>query len=176
MIASMNVNPADQSCGSPVHIRVPVKSSAVASLEYLPFNQKNGVGLVMVGTVDGAFESWKICAYEADEDEEIVHADEEDATVKLKFDKYFSKPIFHTTLSVISCSAEEKKVFYVLLGSICGMQSILLHSLHLVLGLGGLSGSDARQGYFALLLPPGDKRRRMTSATHMPAGRLPCLP
>ena len=126
MIASMSVNPTDQSCGSPVHIRVPVKSSAVASLEYLPFNQKNGFGLIMVGTVDGSFESWKFCAYEADEDEEIVHADEEDATVKLKFDKYFSKPIFHTTLSVITCSAEEKKIFYVLLGSIFDQRVFIL--------------------------------------------------
>lgn len=126
MIASMSVNPTVPSGGSPVHIRLPVKSSAVASLEFLPFNQKNGLGLIMVGTVDGSFESWKTCAYEAEEDEEVVHADEEDATVKLKFDKYFSKPIFRTTLSVISCSAEEKKVFYVLLGSVFDQRVFIL--------------------------------------------------
>ena len=93
-------------------------TSAIASLDYLPFNQKTGFGLIMVGTINGYFESWKICAYEAEEDEELVLPDEEDATVKLKFVKYFSKQIFRSTVSLLTSSSEEKKYFNVFLGSI----------------------------------------------------------
>ena len=115
VITSMTVGAASSSSAPST---VPFKASAVASMEYLPFNQKTGFGLVMVGTVDGSFESWKVCAYEAEEDEELVHADEEDATVKLKFVKYFSKVMFHSTVSLMACSVEEKKFFYVALGSL----------------------------------------------------------
>jgi WD40 repeat protein len=101
----------------PTYNGAPIQSSAVASLEYLPFNQKTGYGLLIVGTMDGWIESWKICAYEAEEDEEVVHADEEDATIKLKFVKYFRRLMFHSNLSVISSSVEEKKFYMVALGS-----------------------------------------------------------
>ena len=116
IITSMNVGTSASAVTTSTTI--PFELSAVASLEYLPFNQKTGFSLIMIGTMDGSFESWKICAYEAEEEEDIVHVDEEDATIKLKFVKYFSKQIFHSTLSMISCSAEEKKFFYVTLGSV----------------------------------------------------------
>ena len=118
MITSLAVNSDLPNSGIPGHIRLPVKSSAVASLEYIPFNQKKGNGLLMVGTIDGYFKSWKICAYEAEEEEETVHVDEEETNVKLKFTKYFTRSIFRSTLSLISCSSEEKKMFFVALGSL----------------------------------------------------------
>ena len=72
----------------------------------------------MVGSMTGLFESWKVCAYEAEEEDEAVNADEEDVTVKLKFIKYFSREIFRTTLSLMTSSAEESKHFYVAVGSL----------------------------------------------------------
>ena len=118
MITSLAVNNDIPNSGSPGQNRLLVKSSAVASLEFIPFNQKKGNGLLMVGTIDGYFKSWKISAYEAEEEEETVHVDEEEANVKLKFTKYFTRSIFRSTLSLMSCSSEEKKIFFVALGSL----------------------------------------------------------
>lgn len=92
-------------------------ATAVASMECLQFNQKTGCGLLMVGTVNGWFEAWKICAYEAEEQEADAAADEEDAAIKLNTVKYFKRFVYRSALSFISTSVEEKKFYSVALGS-----------------------------------------------------------
>mmetsp|Transcript_8426 Transcript_8426/g.8375 ORF Transcript_8426/g.8375 Transcript_8426/m.8375 type:complete len:1737 (-) Transcript_8426:378-5588(-) len=119
VIRSMSVSSSSPGSGTETPmIQQHYPCSAIATIEYLPFNQKTGYGLIMVGTMDGFFESWKVCAFEAEEDEEVVHADEEDATIKLRFVKYFRRLMFHSPLSVLTCSTEEKKFFNIALGSV----------------------------------------------------------
>jgi WD40 repeat protein len=99
---------------------------AIATLDCLQFNQKTGYALLMVGTVEGWFEAWKICAYEAEEQEAETAADDEDAAIKLNFVKYFRRLIYHSALSLISTSIEEKKFFSVALGSFAESQLYII--------------------------------------------------
>ena len=101
---------------------------AIATLDCLQFNQKTGYALLMVGTVEGWFEAWKICAYEAEDQEADTAADDEDAAIKLNFVKYFRRFIYHSALSLISTSIEEKKFFSVALGSFAESQLYVLKS------------------------------------------------
>jgi WD40 repeat protein len=126
VITSMSVSSSSQGSSTTEQFQQQYPSSAIASMEYLPFNQKTGYGLIMVGTMDGWFESWKVCAFEAEEDEEVVHADEEDATIKLRFVKYFRRLMFHSPLSVLTCSTEEKRFFSIALGSIFSERVFIL--------------------------------------------------
>lgn len=117
MITTLSISPLTFAPGIHGQLRFALKPTAVASIGFLPFNQKTGFGLIMVGTMTGLFESWKVCAFEAEEEDEVVNADEEDVTVKLKFVKFLSKEVFRTTLSLITCSVEDAKHFHVAVGS-----------------------------------------------------------
>ena len=94
-----------------------VGRTAIASMDCLQFNQKTGCGLLMVGTVEGWFEAWKISAYEAEDQEADVGADDEDAAIKLNLVKYFRRLICKSALSLMCTSVEEKKFFSVALAS-----------------------------------------------------------
>ena len=118
LITTLSISPVTFGPGIHGQVRFALKPTAVASLGFLPYNQKTGFGLIMVGSMTGLFESWKVCAYEAEEEDEAVNADEEDVTVKLKFIKYFSREIFRTTLSLMTSSVEDSKHFYVAAGSL----------------------------------------------------------
>lgn len=117
LITTLSISPVTFSPGIHGQLRFALKPTAVASIGFLPFNQKTGFGLIMVGTMTGLFESWKVCAFEAEEENEVVSPDEEDVTVKLKFVKFLSKEVFRTTLSLMTCSVEESKLFHVAVGS-----------------------------------------------------------